>query len=172
MTKRKRLKRLVRARAAKTGESYTAARRHFTIHSLEVPMTSTETTETRFFARCSFCTKTNLEVAKLVAGSGVYICDECIQLCNEIIDEGADATDVAARVRAARERTQADPFADWDADSLLALLAGIDRTAREVADDFSAQVRRLLDRGVGWDRIGQALGVSADDARDRFEPVQ
>lgn len=37
--------------------------------------------------RCSFCGKAQYEVKKLVAGPGVYICDECIELCREIIEE-------------------------------------------------------------------------------------
>lgn len=37
--------------------------------------------------KCSFCGKNQDQVKKLVAGPGVYICDECIELCNEIIDE-------------------------------------------------------------------------------------
>jgi ATP-dependent Clp protease ATP-binding subunit ClpX len=36
--------------------------------------------------RCSFCGKTQKEIKKLIAGPGVYICDECIDLCNEIIE--------------------------------------------------------------------------------------
>jgi len=37
--------------------------------------------------KCSFCGKSQKQVKKLIAGPGVYICDECIELCNEIIDE-------------------------------------------------------------------------------------
>lgn len=37
--------------------------------------------------KCSFCGKTQEQVRKLVAGPGVYICDECIELCNEIVEE-------------------------------------------------------------------------------------
>jgi ATP-dependent Clp protease ATP-binding subunit ClpX len=37
--------------------------------------------------KCSFCGKNQEQVRKLVAGPGVYICDECIELCNEIIEE-------------------------------------------------------------------------------------
>jgi len=37
--------------------------------------------------RCSFCGKSQKEVKKLIAGNGVYICDECVSLCNEIIEE-------------------------------------------------------------------------------------
>lgn len=37
--------------------------------------------------RCSFCGKTQNEVDKLIAGEGVYICNECVKLCTDIIDE-------------------------------------------------------------------------------------
>src|SRR5690606_39444048 len=37
--------------------------------------------------KCSFCGKAQEQVKKLIAGPGVYICDECIELCNEIIEE-------------------------------------------------------------------------------------
>jgi ATP-dependent Clp protease ATP-binding subunit ClpX len=44
---------------------------------------------------CSFCGKSQRQVKKLIAGPGVYICDECIDLCNEIIDEEAVAAPTA-----------------------------------------------------------------------------
>lgn len=45
--------------------------------------------------KCSFCGKTQRHVKKLIAGPGVYICDECIELCNEIIaEEISESTDV------------------------------------------------------------------------------
>ena len=40
--------------------------------------------------KCSFCGKSQDQVKRLVAGPGVYICDECIELCQEIIDEEFD----------------------------------------------------------------------------------
>ena len=43
--------------------------------------------ETSDLLKCSFCGKTQKQVKKLIAGPGVYICDECIELCNEIIVE-------------------------------------------------------------------------------------
>jgi ATP-dependent Clp protease ATP-binding subunit ClpX len=43
---------------------------------------------------CSFCGKSQRQVKKLIAGPGVYICDECIDLCNEIIDEELTAPPV------------------------------------------------------------------------------
>jgi ATP-dependent Clp protease ATP-binding subunit ClpX len=45
--------------------------------------------------KCSFCGKSQKQVKKLIAGPGVYICDECIELCNEIIEEElADTAEV------------------------------------------------------------------------------
>ena len=55
---------------------------------------------------CSFCGKSQREVKKLIAGPTVYICDECIELCNDIIaeeygqDEAPDARRRACRSRA------------------------------------------------------------------------
>ena len=37
--------------------------------------------------KCSFCGKSQKQVQQLIAGPGVYICDECVELCNEIIEE-------------------------------------------------------------------------------------
>jgi ATP-dependent Clp protease ATP-binding subunit ClpX len=44
--------------------------------------------------KCSFCGKVQEQVKKLIAGPGVYICDECIELCNEIIEEEITDIDV------------------------------------------------------------------------------
>jgi ATP-dependent Clp protease ATP-binding subunit ClpX len=43
--------------------------------------------------KCSFCGKSQKQVKKLIAGPGVYICDECIELCNEIIEEEFSTTE-------------------------------------------------------------------------------
>ena len=43
--------------------------------------------DTQELLKCSFCGKSQKQVKKLIAGPGVYICDECIDLCNEIIEE-------------------------------------------------------------------------------------
>ena len=46
--------------------------------------------------KCSFCGKTQKQVKKLIAGPGVYICDECIDLCNDIIaEELAETTELS-----------------------------------------------------------------------------
>ena len=43
--------------------------------------------DTKGQPKCSFCGKTQDQVRKLIAAPGVYICDECVDLCNEILDE-------------------------------------------------------------------------------------
>ena len=54
--------------------------------------------------KCSFCGKSQKQVKKLIAGPGVYICDECIELCNDIIaEELADTTEVSLRGAAQAE---------------------------------------------------------------------
>ena len=46
--------------------------------------------------RCSFCGKTQDQVRKLIAGpNGAYICDECVDVCAEIIDEELESTSLA-----------------------------------------------------------------------------
>jgi len=59
--------------------------------------------------KCSFCGKSQEQVRKLIAGPGVYICDECVDLCNEILDEelfnGGTATQAPPRPEPA-ERTR------------------------------------------------------------------
>lgn len=61
---------------------------------------------------CSFCGKSQAQVVKLIAGPGVYICNECIDLCNEIIQEEVghggrtarpDDAEVEAAARAAQD---------------------------------------------------------------------
>ena len=68
--------------------------------------------------KCSFCGKSQEQVRKLIAGPGVYICDECVDLCNEILDEelfesGPSAAPAAAptarREAAAVERRRSTP---------------------------------------------------------------
>jgi hypothetical protein len=41
----------------------------------------------RHDARCSFCGKNRKQVKQLVAGPGVYICDRCVELCHEVIEQ-------------------------------------------------------------------------------------
>ncbi len=59
------------------------------------------TSKTKVPYRCSFCGKSQEQVRKLIAGQGVYICDECINLCQEIIEEEMLETPRASKVPAA-----------------------------------------------------------------------
>jgi ATP-dependent Clp protease ATP-binding subunit ClpX len=67
----------------------------------------TERERRRHLATCSFCGKRQDEVRKLVAGPGVFICDHCIRLCNEVLDEDARSggSQVASKGTAARGRS-------------------------------------------------------------------
>ncbi|MEG3938888.1 MULTISPECIES: ATP-dependent protease ATP-binding subunit ClpX [unclassified Microcoleus] len=57
--------------------------------------------------KCSFCGKSQEQVRKLIAGPGVYICDECVDLCNEILDEELfDSSAVPAAAVPKQETTQ------------------------------------------------------------------
>jgi ATP-dependent Clp protease ATP-binding subunit ClpX len=56
--------------------------------------------------KCSFCGKSQEQVRKLIAGPGVYICDECVDLCNEILDEELfDSSAVPAAATAPKQET-------------------------------------------------------------------
>jgi len=59
------------------------------------------TTKSKVPYRCSFCGKSQEQVRKLIAGQGVYICDECINLCQEIIEEEMLETPRASKASAA-----------------------------------------------------------------------
>jgi len=59
--------------------------------------------------KCSFCGKKQDTVKKLIAGPGVYICDECVDLCNEILDEELfEGKGVERESNSSREPTTSD----------------------------------------------------------------
>lgn len=103
---------------------------------------------------CSFCIKEKDAVAKLVAGPGVYICNECVDLCKLIIAE-----------------EPAPAVGGWDAqpdDELLASLARTQAVVSQVDAALHDHVNILRARSVSWTRIGEALGVSKQAAWERF----
>ena len=64
--------------------------------------------------KCSFCGKSQKQVKKLIAGPGVYICDECIELCNEIIEEElAEGTEVGGLDQLPKPREVYDFLNDY-----------------------------------------------------------
>jgi hypothetical protein len=103
---------------------------------------------------CSFCTKDKDSVAKLVAGPGVYICDECVDLCTQVL-----AMETMPVVGAWHERPD---------DELLSSLARVQTVAPQIDAAMHDYVSILRDRGVSWTRIGAALGVSKQAAWERF----
>ncbi len=107
---------------------------------------------------CTFCGKTHREVARLIAGPGVYICDGCIGICNSILGD---------------EKYQ-DASGGWqgwtimDNDELLATLPGVLRSTETIREGLQARVDELRQRKVSWARIGTALGMSRQAAWERF----
>ena len=61
--------------------------------------------------RCSFCGKTQDQVRRLISGSaGVYICNECVNLCRDIIDEEQTRAPKSARAMAGRDPHAGTPL--------------------------------------------------------------
>ncbi len=103
---------------------------------------------------CSFCGKDKDSVAKLVAGPGVYICSECIDLCTEILaTEGPPAI---------------NPRHELSDDELLASVARAQAAAPQIDAAMRDYIGLLRARGISWTRIGSALGVSKQAAWERF----
>jgi ClpX C4-type zinc finger len=104
---------------------------------------------------CSFCGKSQHEVEKLIAGPAVYICDECVGLCNEIL-----ALEGPPRLM--------DELGDQSEDQLLQVLGRIRDRHASVDGTTEAVVRELRSRGAAWSRIGEALGMTRQSAWERF----
>src|SRR3954468_13658921 len=78
-------------------------------------MANSRTTRVQY--HCSFCGKNQDQVKRLIAGPGaVYICDECVDLCREIIDEenGGGTTSTAAKAGAAGSQRNPSPKTIFD----------------------------------------------------------
>ena len=106
---------------------------------------------------CSFCGKSQHEVAKLIAGAGqIFICGECVGLCNQYIS--GEAPDLSGF----------SPMSAWTSEKLLALLAPTNDTVDGYREYLQAMVDELRGREVSWAAIGRALGVSRQAAWERF----
>ena len=117
---------------------------------------STDTDSTD--AACSFCLKAAADVQKLVAGPGVFICDECARLSMEIIAAEPEATP--------------DMVASWEQNTsdedLLALLPKVATAQAQAEQQLTSWVRKARARGITWTRIGAALGMTRQSAWERF----
>jgi hypothetical protein len=104
---------------------------------------------------CSFCGKSQHEVEKLVAGPTVFICNECVGMCNDAIA----GRPIADRVIDLKDRPN---------EQVLSLLASVNYATdanRNLLQDLADGLR---ERKVSWADIGAALGVSRQSAWERF----
>ena len=109
-------------------------------------------------SRCSFCTKSADQVDTLVAGAGVFICNECVDLCALVINQKR-SQDPSPRV----------PVWDQiDDQALLEHLPRIEAVRDQVDDDLRAWVAEARRRELSWDRIGSSLGMKRQSAWERF----
>jgi epoxyqueuosine reductase QueG len=106
---------------------------------------------------CSFCMKSQHEVAKLIAGPAqVFICDECVDLCNLYIADRPP------------KPTKFPPLEALPTERLVEHLQVIEETVQAKAVQLQRTVDLLRSRDVSWAQIGAALGVSRQSAWERF----
>ena len=122
---------------------------------------TTETTVDPHTLFCSFCGKSQHDIKKLIAGPGVFICNECVTLCDGIMAE----TQVP-------DPSTALPKIDWPTDvptaQLLTYLGAADSVLQRVRDRVQDTVDILRKREVSWADIAGALKVSRQAAWERF----
>ena len=105
---------------------------------------------------CSFCGKSEDEIAKLAAGpGGIYICNECVEVC-QLAMSGADVPP-----------NEFDPNY-WPTERLLGALKALDATAESYREHLARAVDALRARDVSWAKIARPLGVSRQSAWERF----
>src|ERR1700733_13026992 len=91
---------------------------------------------------CSFCLKPNDEVAKLVAGPGVYICDECVDLCRQII---SNPPSLPPQTTSWEE--------NLDLNAVLASLPRMAAAGAQVESNLSRYVKKARELGATWAAI-------------------
>jgi ATP-dependent Clp protease ATP-binding subunit ClpX len=117
-----------------------------------------ETRRPRLF-HCSFCGKPQTDVVKLFAGPGVFICNECVDICVPIIAEGPnEAPDPDKILTPDRAPT----------DTLISTLSRHNRASENIDLGMQDIVDVLRERDISWAAIGEALGVSRQAAWKRF----
>jgi len=102
--------------------------------------------------KCSFCGKSQKQVKKLIAGPGVYICDECIDLCNEIIEEEFSETGEVGLLDELPKPHQIRQFLDGyvigQGNAKKALAVAVYNHYKRVQAQANAPARRGEDDGV------------------------
>lgn len=112
--------------------------------------------------RCSFCGKPEEDVDKIIAGPGIYICNQCVDACNAILTSpGSSPSDM-------QERPQVRPWDGMSLEEILAHLPEIASVAVQVEGSLKSWVQRARDRGATWTRIGASLGMKRQSAWKRF----
>ncbi|MFI2230539.1 ClpX C4-type zinc finger protein [Nocardia testacea] len=107
--------------------------------------------------RCSFCNRSADDVETLVAGAGVYICNDCVALSAEIVKN-----------KPAGPKRATPVWEGVDDEALLAHLPRIEAIRHQVDDDLRAWVAEARRRGMTWERVGEALGMRRQSAWERF----
>ncbi|HLI45152.1 MAG TPA: ClpX C4-type zinc finger protein [Acidimicrobiales bacterium] len=108
-------------------------------------------------AACSFCLRTSTEVATLVAGPGVFICPECVSLCEWVIANKPETVE------------QAMPWeVETSLDQALDHLPRVAAASAQVEANLAGWVRRARELGATWAQIGRALGITRQSAWERF----
>ena len=92
---------------------------------------------------CSFCGKSQHEVRKLIAGPSVYICDECVELCNDIIREEIEEKAATARSHLPKPKEILDVLDQY--------VIGQDRAKRVLSVAVHNHYKRLKHSGKGGD---------------------
>jgi ATP-dependent Clp protease ATP-binding subunit ClpX len=118
------------------------------------------TAELRATSACSFCLKSPSKVAKMIGGPGVFICNECVGLCNDILAIEGDPKPGEDAVNSWQQRLSDE--------ELLAHLPKIEAAAAQVQQHLTAWVRQARERGITWTRIGDALSMTRQSAWERF----
>ena len=121
---------------------------------------------------CSFCAKSQFDVSKLVAGPGVFICNECIDLCNQVVMEEAARKGGPAGDAVQSAKSPVPPILKalegLSDDDLLAEMVRAHAAHQNVDRGVGLHVAALRERGVSWARIGEALGMTRQSAWERF----
>jgi hypothetical protein len=133
-------------------------------YQLETRMTVIPAATEETIASCSFCSKPNTEVKTLVAGPGVFICNECVELSATVVAASADITAEERALLRARAL-------DRSVQDILDMLPALARSAERAEAELARWVGRLRHKGTDWRRIAEVLGTSADEARRRFDPA-
>lgn len=119
--------------------------------------------------QCSFCAKSRHDVVRLVAGPGVYICNECIDLCGQIMaDEWHREAPAGAPGAAGDEPPMLKAWEALSDEQLLGEMVKAHAAHENVDRAVAQHVAALRARGVSWARIGQALGMTRQSAWERF----